>query len=58
MGDSSVRELKPVLVTRDNQERERRVDSDGGPLSGMKIPFADELDGPARITAMVHAVAR
>jgi 3-oxoacyl-[acyl-carrier-protein] synthase-1 len=32
------------------------LDSDGEPLSGMKIPFADELDGPARLTAMAHAV--
>jgi hypothetical protein len=32
------------------------LDSDGEPLSGMKIPFTEELDGPARITAMAHAV--
>jgi len=32
------------------------LDSDGEPLSGMRIPFTDELDGPARITAMAHAV--
>jgi 3-oxoacyl-[acyl-carrier-protein] synthase I len=31
-------------------------DSDGEPLSGMKIPFADDLGGPARIAAMTHAL--
>src|SRR5664279_1610550 len=32
------------------------LDSDGEPLSGMKLRFADDLAGPARLTAMAHAV--
>jgi 3-oxoacyl-[acyl-carrier-protein] synthase I len=32
------------------------LDSDGEPLSGMKIRFAENIAGPARITAMTHAV--
>jgi 3-oxoacyl-[acyl-carrier-protein] synthase I len=32
------------------------LDSDGEPLSGMKIPFVDDLDGPARIAAIAHRV--
>jgi len=32
------------------------LDSDGEPLSGMKIRFAEELAGPARLAAMAHAV--
>ena len=32
------------------------LDSDGEPLSGMKIRFADDLAGPARLAAMAHAV--
>ena len=32
------------------------LDNDGEPLSGMKIRFAEEIAGPARLTAMAHAV--
>jgi len=32
------------------------LDSEGEPLSGMKIRFEDELPGPARITEMAHTV--
>ena len=32
------------------------LDNDGEPLSGMKICFSEELAGPARLTAMAHAV--
>ena len=32
------------------------LDSDGEPLSGMKIRFAEDIAGLARITAMAHAV--
>jgi 3-oxoacyl-[acyl-carrier-protein] synthase-1 len=32
------------------------LDSDGEPLGGMKICFADEIVGPARLTAMANAV--
>jgi 3-oxoacyl-[acyl-carrier-protein] synthase I len=32
------------------------LDSDGEPLSGMKIRFAEEIAGPARLAAMAHAV--
>jgi len=32
------------------------LDSEGEPLSGMKIRFEDELAGPARITEIAHAV--
>ncbi len=32
------------------------LDNDGEPLSGMKIRFAEEIAGPARLAAMAHAV--
>jgi 3-oxoacyl-[acyl-carrier-protein] synthase-1 len=32
------------------------LDTDGEPLSGMKIPFEDDLAGPERIAAMAHDV--
>jgi 3-oxoacyl-[acyl-carrier-protein] synthase-1 len=32
------------------------LDDDGEPLSGMKIRFAEDIAGPARLTAMAHAV--
>jgi 3-oxoacyl-[acyl-carrier-protein] synthase-1 len=32
------------------------LDNDGEPLSGMKIRFAEDIAGPARLTAMAHAV--
>jgi hypothetical protein len=31
-------------------------DDDGEPLSGMKIPFSEDLSGPARLAAMAHAI--
>jgi 3-oxoacyl-[acyl-carrier-protein] synthase I len=31
-------------------------DDDGEPLSGMKIPFKEELSGAARLAAMAHAI--
>jgi len=32
------------------------LDNDGEPLSGMKIRFAEDIAGPARLAAMAHAV--
>ena len=32
------------------------LDNDGEPLSGMKIRFAEDIAGPARLVAMAHAV--
>ena len=32
------------------------LDTDGEPLSGMKVPFADDLAGPERLAAMAHEV--
>jgi 3-oxoacyl-[acyl-carrier-protein] synthase-1 len=32
------------------------LDNDGEPLSGMKIRFAQDIAGPARLTAMAHSV--
>jgi hypothetical protein len=32
------------------------LDNDGEPLSGMKIRFAQDIAGPARLAAMAHAV--
>lgn len=32
------------------------LDADGEPLSGMKIPFAEDLAGPERLAAMAHEV--
>jgi 3-oxoacyl-[acyl-carrier-protein] synthase-1 len=32
------------------------LDNDGEPLSGMKIRFAEDIAGPARLLAMAHAV--
>jgi 3-oxoacyl-[acyl-carrier-protein] synthase-1 len=32
------------------------LDGDGEPLSGMKIPFTDDMDGPTRLTEMAHAI--